>query len=189
MPIMVARSPGAALRLFAPVTLRFEMKPVEPVIAAVIAPARTSTRPELDGFANRIVPWLQSRDRAAASNEKIELAPIRARVKSANSSSARDSVPVRTTFASCTTAPVAAGRGAALTLGAIVTTFTFCFTTACERFAAKSADGPSARKSAINCRAVPNFRLPPKENMCAMTPDGFCIVKRKKLRAADRFRS
>jgi hypothetical protein len=126
-------------------------------MAAVIAPERTSMRPDLAGFEKRRAPCVKLRARAWASKEKMELAPNRASVRSVNSSSARDSVPVRTTFSFWTTAPCGAGRGAAAIEAARVTTFTFSRTTAWERSAPKAAT--AFNKNPASARAAIEFNL------------------------------
>src|SRR5205085_7978181 len=127
---------GFRMPALSPPSGTLEMNPVEPVIAAVIAPDRNSIAPELVGLEKSTAPRVKVMARAWASKEKMELEPRRANVRSVNSSSARDSVPVRTTFSLRTMAPCEAGRGSEVKFGASVTTLTFCRTTAWDRSAA-----------------------------------------------------
>src|SRR5437868_11582431 len=139
------------------------MNPVEPVIAAVIAPDRNSIAPELVGLEKSTAPRVKVMARAWASKEKMELEPRRANVRSVNSSSARDSVPVRTTFSLRTMAPCEAGRGSEVKFGASVTTLTYCRTTAWDRSAADPILVNARKSTAAN--VVKLRRELPRDNV------------------------
>jgi len=86
---------------------------VVPVIAAVTAAVLICAPPASFGTRRSMAPPPSSRLRVPLSKLKIVFAPSRARVRSVNVSSARDSIPVRTAVPLRTSSLTAAGRGAA----------------------------------------------------------------------------
>jgi hypothetical protein len=103
---------------------------VPPLIAADTAAVLIFTSGAVGGTETRMAPLVSFTSRDPALKLKTVFAPRRVIVRSANVSSVRDSVPVRTAVPCLTSSFTVAGRGAAW-FGSSFTSFTTWVTRAC----------------------------------------------------------